>query len=122
MSMTVHLAIKGVTDLECLLEAIRAMGGSATAAISTKSSTNAPLALVSIDGRKVKISRNREEELTMVGDNEWSIMRDERFMQRLRQQYGVASVKKKALELGYRIAEVREDTEGNIRVVARAWR
>jgi hypothetical protein len=60
--------------------------------------------------------------ISMVGDNEWRAMNDQRLQQRIRQHYSLAAVKRKIIELRYNLAEVENMEDGSIRLVARAWR
>lgn len=121
--MTVHVAIKGVTDLEILLEALREMQiyVENTSHLQEKIRNHTVVAIANIDGRRVGIYRNRDGELTMIGDSDWSCMDDRQFRERILQQYGVVAVKKKAQELGYHIASVDTETDGSIRILARAF-
>lgn len=123
MSMTVHIAVQGVTDLSILLEALGEMGIDAREEKKNVKGLRgrAVLAVAGIDGRKVGFTRNQKGELTMVGDTEWSFMKNEAFLQKLRQQCSLASVKRRAVEMGYRVASVTRMEDGAIKVLARAW-
>ncbi len=117
MSMTVQIAIRGVTDLEILQEALQEMGISLRRAAGGRD----VVADATIQGRRIGWVRNRDGELTMVGDSDWRIMRNRRFQQRLKQQCTLAEVKRTARELHYDVAEVEHLEDGSIRMVARAW-
>lgn len=123
MSMTVRIAIRGVTDLEILEEALREMGitlQSRGGDQRTKGSREV-LAEATVKGHRIGWVRNRNRELTMVGDSEWGVMRDKAFQQKLKQQCTLAEVKRKAREHHYHVASVEELEDGTIRMVARAW-
>lgn len=123
MSMTVHIIMKGITDLEILLEALGEMGIKVQkkADVSRKVRGKTVLAIANIEGRRVGFTRNRQGELTMVGDSNWHVMKDRSFHERLLQECAVASVKKRVEELRYQVASVTHQEDGSIKVVARAW-
>ncbi|MBN1472943.1 MAG: DUF1257 domain-containing protein [Syntrophaceae bacterium] len=124
MSMTVHVAMKGITDLELLIEALKEMGLSpqSVPGSNIKSREGKNLAYVRIDGNLVKFIRNIDGELEMKGDSDWNIFRGGHiFQQRVKQFYTVASIKRKAKEKRYRIASLDIQEDGSIKLVARAW-
>jgi hypothetical protein len=118
--MTVRIAMQGMTDLEVLLTALRAMGIAAHTV--THSRSNAVLVRADIGGHNVDFTRNKNNLITMVGDSDWRILRDDRFCQKLKQQYSVETVKKKVVELRYHLASIETLEDGSIKLVARAWR
>ncbi len=123
MSMTVQIAMQGITDLEVLITALHAMGiksvGSNNKQNKRKSNI---LAWAEIHGQRVQFRRHKNGHIDMVGDSDWRIIKDEKFRQKLRQQYSLETVKKKVVELHYRIASVEKLEDGAIKLVARAWR
>ena len=123
MSMTVHIAVKGVTDLEILMEALGEMGIKASTVKNQRERVRGTsvLAVAHIDGQRIGFVRNQKDELTMVGYREWRIMRSKPFQERLQQQCSLASVKRKVTELRYHVASVSHLEDGSIRLVARAW-
>ena len=123
MSMTVHIAMRGITDLEILLEALREMRIKAHATNTT--ATKQPpkiVAFADLCGRRVGFARDASGGIAMVGDNEWRAMNDQRLQQKIRQHYSLVAVKRKISELHYNLAEVENMEDGSIRLVARAWR
>jgi len=48
-------------------------------------------------------------------------MHDTNFQLKIKQQYSVEAIKKKAVELNYNIASVDRLEDGSIKVLARAW-
>lgn len=122
MSMTVHIAMKGITDLEILLTALHEMGIKTTRAdISAEKNGPNTLAYADIQARRVQFVKHKNGEINMVGDSDWRITRDKRFLQRLRQQYSLEAVKKKVVELRYSLASIETLENGDIKLVARAW-
>ncbi|MFC1812591.1 DUF1257 domain-containing protein [Thermodesulfobacteriota bacterium] len=123
MSMTVHIRMKGLTDLELVLEALRQMGKTAfpVADAGQKVRGKTVLAIASINGNRVGFKRNGDGELVMVGDAGWRCMRNKMLHEDIMQQYTVAAVKRKAEELRYSVASVDTLDNGSIRLVARAW-
>jgi hypothetical protein len=123
MSMTVHIAMKGITDLEILLTALHEMGIKTTRpGVSAEKRGSNTLAYADIQARRVKFVRHKNGEINMVGDSDWRIIKDNRFHQRLRQQYSLETVKKKVVELRYNLASIETLENGAIKLVARAWR
>jgi hypothetical protein len=123
MSMTVHIAMKGITDLEILLTALQEMGIKTVRADSGHQKTaHNVLAYADIHARRVKFVRHKSGEIDLVGDSDWHVMKDNRFQQRLRQQYSVEAVKKRVRELRYSLASIETLEDGAIKLVARAWR
>lgn len=121
MSMTVKTAIGGITELELLKTALEAMGLALETGRTRKVRGEAVLASVQVDGRVVGFARNRAGDLEMVGDGDWRIMRDTGFQHRLRQQYAVAAVKRKARQMHYHVASVETTNTGDVRILCRAW-
>ena len=80
------------------------------------------LACADVQGHRVQFRRHQNGHINMVGDSDWRIIKDEKFRQQLRQQYSLETVKKKVVELHYRIASVEQLEDGAIKLVARAWR
>ena len=123
MSMKVHIALKGITDLDLLFEALRELGITAekTAVGSSKQPTK-QVALASVQGRRVGFARDAKGEIQMVGDNQWRVMKDQGFQKKIRQHYSLAAVKRKVVEMSYRVAKTENLEDGSIRLVARYWR
>ena len=123
MSMTVQIAMKGITDLEILLTALHEMGIKTMRpdVIPKKTGPNV-LAYADIYARRVKFVRHQNGEINMEGDSDWRIIKDEGFQRRLRQQYSLETVKKKMLELRYNLASIETLENGAVKLVARAWR
>jgi len=122
MSMTVHIAMKGITDLEILLTALHELGiKTMRADAGPQQTAHQVLAYADVHARRVKFVRHRNGEIDMVGDSDWRATKDQRFQQRLRQQYSVEAVKKKMLVLRYSLASIERLEDGAIKLVARAW-
>ncbi|MFP4040230.1 MAG: DUF1257 domain-containing protein [Desulfosudaceae bacterium] len=121
MSMTVRTAIKGVKDINLMMEALEAMGIEARLQSGTQVRGRMVLAKAKIQGRWVGIARNSRSELELVGDSDWKVMKNGNFVNQLRQQTGLAAVKKKVEEMAYSIDTITTEENGSIRVVARAW-
>ncbi len=123
MSMTVQTTMKGITDLELLLEALGEMGKTAFTVqdVKRKVQGKTVLAIANINGCRVGIKRDKKGELVMVGDSDWRCMKDTQLQEKIKQQYGVAAVKRKAEELRYHVASVDALEDGSIKIVARAW-
>jgi hypothetical protein len=124
MSMRVHIVLKGITDLGLLLEALREMGIKAerTAAAADTKQTEKVVALASLGARRVGFAVDKKGEFHMVGDSEWRIMKNEALQNKIRQQYSLAAVKRKIIEMSYSVAQVENLEDGSIRLVARQWR
>jgi hypothetical protein len=123
MSMKVHIALKGITDLDLLEEALRELGITVEqAAVGTSKQPGQVVALASVRGRRVGLARDAAGELQMVGDDQWRVMKDEGFRKKIRQHYSLAAVKRKVAEMSYRVARVENLDDGTIRLVARYWR
>lgn len=123
MSMTVQIAMKGITDLEILLTALHEMGiKTLLPKAGPQNRTNDVLAYADIQAKRVKFVRRRSGEINMVGDSDWRIFRDDGFQHQLRQQYSLEAVKKKVVELRYSLASIETLENGAIKLVARAWR
>jgi len=123
MSMTIQTTIKGITDLELFISALKEMGKKVhePKKHEQNSGGKSVLAVTTLDGHRVGISKNKKGEFALVGDSDWSIMNDKNFHRKLRQQYSVEVVKQKAAELRYSIASVDVQEDGTIKVLARAW-
>lgn len=122
MSMTVHIALQGITDLEILLTALHEMGiKTIRADAGPQKTAHNVLAYADIHAQRVKFVRHKNDEIDMVGDSDWRVMKDYRFQQRLRQQYSLEAVKKKVVELRYSLASIETLEDGAIKLVARAW-
>jgi hypothetical protein len=123
MSMTVQIAMQGITDLEILITALQAMGIKALVSSDKQEKRISNiLACADIHGQRVQFRRHKNGHIDMVGDSDWRIFKDEKFRQKLKQQYSLETVKKKVVELRYRIASVKQLEDGAIKLVARAWR
>ena len=123
MSMTVHIAMKGITDLEILLTALHEMGIETIRANAKRQKTgHNVLAFADIHAQRVQFVRHKNGEINMVGDSDWRIIKDNGFQQRLRQQYSLETVKKKVVEMRYNLASIETLEDGAIKLVARAWR
>jgi len=122
MSMTVTITTT-MTELDLLMEALGQMGKTACVVEGAEKKVrgNTVLAIANIDGKRVGFKCNKEGDLIMVGDSDWSFMRNGSWLDRLQQQYSVAAVKKKAKELNYHIASIETMNDNSIRIVARAW-
>ena len=123
MSMTVRIAMQGMTDLEVLLTALREMRVTAHQVDNNKSSKNkSGFIRAIIKGHRVDFMKNKNSTITMIGDSDWKIMHDKPFYKKLRQQYSLEAVKKKVVELSYHVASTETLEDGSIKLVARAWR
>ena len=123
MSMTVQIAMKGITDLEILLTALHEMGiKTLRLEAKVKKRGYNVLAYADIYAQRVPFVQHKNGEINMVGDSDWRIIKDEGFQQRLRQQYSLETVKKKVAELRYNLASIETLEDGSIKLVARAWR
>ena len=123
MSMTVQIAMKGITDLEILLTALHEMGiQTLRPEAKVKKRGYNVLAYADIYAQRVPFVQHKNGEINMVGDSDWRIIKDEGFQQRLRQQYSLETVKKKVAELRYNLASIETLEDGSIKLVARAWR
>ena len=123
MSMTVQIAMKGITDLEILLTALHEMGiKTIRPEAKLKKRGYNILAYADIYAQRVPFVQHKNGEINMVGDSDWRIMRDDGFQQRLRQQYSLETVKRKVIELRYNLASIETLEDGSIKLVARAWR
>jgi hypothetical protein len=123
MSMTVHIAMKGITDLEILLEALREMGikAQATKTVSPRQGHQI-LAFADIHGRRVGLAKDHSGEIALVADSDWQVTRDQQLRRKIRQHYSLAAVKRKIIQMHYSVAEVENLEDGSIRLVARQWR
>ena len=123
MSMMVHIALKGITDLELLFEALREMGIKAerTAGADTKQ-TGKVVALASIGMHRVGFGKDKDGNINVVGQHYWHLMKDKSLQNKIRQQYSLAAVKRKVVEMNYSVAQVENMEDGSIRLVARHLR
>jgi len=124
MSMTVQIALKGITDLELLHEALREMGiemERTTAAADTRQ-TGIIVALASWRGRRVGFAKDKNGDIQMVGEKNSFLIRDEKLRNKIRQHYSLAAVKRKVIEMSYSVSQVENMEDGSIRLVARRWR
>jgi hypothetical protein len=123
MSMMVHIALKGITDLDLLLEALREMGikteRTATADIKQ---TGKVVAFASIGIHRVGFGKDKDGNINMVGQQSWHLMKNKSLQNNIRQQYSLAAVKRKVVEMNYSVAQVENMEDGSIRLVARHWR
>jgi len=119
MSMTVHVTTH-CTDLQVLKEALDEMGIRSHQGRQTSRARRAELT-ADIEGRKVAFVRNKDGCLEMIGDQDWSAMRDTGLHREIQQQYALVSVRHKAESLGYHIASVTRKADGSLSLVARAW-
>lgn len=124
MSMTVQIALKGITDLELLREALREIGikMERTTAAADSGQTGKIVALASWRGRRVGFAKDKSGNLQMVGERNSFFMRDEKLQNQIRQQYSLAAVKRKVVEMRYSVTQVENMEDGSIRLVARRWR
>lgn len=124
MSMRVHVALKGITELHLLLEALREMGIKAVkATAATDADQNGKVvAFASLGARRVQFARDARGEIRMVGDSAWPVMQDARIQNKIRQQYSLAAVRRKVAELSYHVSQIENLEDGSIRLVARRWR
>lgn len=123
MSMRVHIALKGITELDLLVEALRELGiTTEKTAAGASQQTGKIVALASVQGRRVGFARGAKGDIQMVGDNQWRIMQDEGFQKKIRQHYSLAAVKRQVAEMNYRVAQIENLEDGSIRLVARCWR
>jgi hypothetical protein len=119
MSMTIQIQL-GLTDLDLLLEALKEMGHKTVKSNGEIYRNRSTLAFTLVDGFKIGIARNNDGELTMIGDSDWKMIGDKEFQQKVKQQYGVAAVKKKAKELHYDVVSINDIGE-EIQIKLRAW-
>jgi hypothetical protein len=122
--MRVHVALKGITDLQLLLEVLREMGIKAekTQAASEANQTGKVVALASWGNRRVGFSMNAKGFISMVGDSDWWVMKNVSIQNKIRQQYSLAAVKRKVVEMSFHVSQVEKLEDGSIRLVARQWR
>jgi hypothetical protein len=121
--MRVHIALKGITELDLLVEALRELGiTTEKTAAGASQQTGKIVALASVQGRRVGFARGAKGDIQMVGDNQWRIMQDEGFQKKIRQHYSLAAVKRQVAEMNYRVAQIENLEDGSIRLVARCWR
>ena len=100
MSMMVHIALKGVTDLELLFEALREMGIKAerTAAAADTEQTGKVVAFASLGVRRVGFAKDKSGNIHMVGERNSPLMKDENMQNKIRQHYSLAAVKRKVVK------------------------
>ena len=122
MSMIVETKIKGIADLSQLIEALTVMGIEAfTISGNKKIQGKNIIGRFYYKGRKLDICKNDKQELMMVGDSDWKVMEDSKFLEKVLQQYGVSLIKKKIRALKYTIASEKVLANGSIQIKARAW-
>ena len=119
MSMTIQIQ-SGITDLELLFEALKEMGLKTVKSDGETYRNKSTLAFTWMNNFKIGIARNNDSELTLIGDSDWKMLNEKKFQQRLKQQYGVATVKKKAKELHYDVVSIKDIGE-EIQIKLRAW-
>ena len=123
MSMTVQIAMKGITDLEILLTALHEMGiQTLRPEAKLKKRGYNILAYADIYAQRVPFVQHKNGEINMLGDSEWRVIKDDSFQQRRRQQYSLETVKKKVAELRYNLTSIETLEDGSSKLVARAWR
>jgi hypothetical protein len=124
MSMTVHIALKGITDLALLLEALREMGikTERTAAAADTRQTGKIVAFACLGVRRLGFAKDKTGNIHMVGERNSPFIKDENFQNKIRQNYSLAAVKRKVVEMNFSVAQVENLEDGSIRLVARQWR
>jgi hypothetical protein len=123
MSMTVKIALEGMTNVGYLVAALKDMGAKfPTKGDCRKPSPAPPFAEVEIYGHRVPIRRNAAGNLTLVIDSAWKRLRTESFRQKLQQNYSVAAVKHKVDQMGYHLSEIETLQDGTVKLIARGWR
>lgn len=124
MSMMVHIALKGITDLELLFEALREMGVKTERAAAAADSIQGKklVAVASFGVRRVGFARDKDGNIHMVGEKNSPPMKNENLQNKIRQHYSLAAVKRKVVEMSYSVAQVENLEDGSIRLVARQWR
>jgi hypothetical protein len=123
MSMTVKIALEGMTNADYLLEALKAMGAKVIPDEKARQPrANRLVATVAIFGRRIPIRRNPAGQLVLVGDSDWRRLQSQQFKQKLKQQYSLAAVKDKVAEMGYHLSEIETLENGTVKLVARGWR
>ena len=123
MSMTVRIAMQGMTDWEVLLKALHEMRITAHPIEKNKGSRDKKKFIRAIiKGHIVDFTKSADTSIAMVGDSDWKIMNDKLFCQKLKQQYSLEAVKRKVVEMSYHVASTETLEDGSIKLVARAWR
>jgi hypothetical protein len=123
MSMTVKIALEGMTNVKYLVAALKDMGAKMPARDDLrKPSPTLPVTEVEIYGRRVPIRRNTAGKLTLVIDSDWKRLQTESFKQKLQQNYSVAAVKDKVDKMGYHLSEIETLQDGTVKLIARGWR
>ena len=103
MPMRVHIALKGITDLDLLMAALREMGITNARTVPAADSRRAGNVLLHVDwgGYRMGFARDKNGDIQAVGDREAPLMRDAILQKALRQQYSLAAVKRKVVEMNY---------------------
>jgi hypothetical protein len=123
MSMTVKIALDGMTNADYLLEALREMGMDVPSANDIrKSASKLLVTTVKIYGYRVPIRRDAAGNLILVTDSDWKRLQTDSFKQKLKQYYSVAAVKDKVEKMGYHLSEIETLQNGTVKLVARGWR
>jgi hypothetical protein len=122
MSMTVHIALKGITDSSLLLEALRDMGIKTESTAADTRQKGEVVTFASLRGQRVAFARDKNGGIRMVGEKNSPVMRDESLQNTIRQHYSLAAVKRKVAEMNYTVSQVEIMEDGSIRLVARNWR
>ena len=123
MSMTVKIALDGMTNADYLLEALREMGMDVPSAdYIRKTASNLLVAAVKIYGYRVPIRRDAAGNLILLTDSDWKRLQTDSFKQKLQQYYSVAAVKDKVDQMGYHVSEIETLQNGTVKLVARGWR
>lgn len=125
MSMTIYSKLRGVTDLDLLSEALRAMKFTVIESGNSPpdSSRKKEVARTWIQNKQIRIVKNiNSGELELVGDSDWrGILQDRAFKNKVKQQYSVAAVKRKVRVMNYQVSSVTTQEDGTIRLLATSW-
>jgi hypothetical protein len=123
MSMTVKIALDGMTNADYLLEALREMGMNVSSDDDIRRRTsNLFVATVEIYGYRVPIRRDTAGNLVLVTDGDWKRLQTDSFKQKLQQYYSVAAIKDRVDQMGYHLSEIETLQDGTVKLVARGWR
>lgn len=114
MSMTVRLALKGITDLDVLIEALREMG------IRTDNRRTGNVIYASFGAARMEFRKNTRGTISIRGDGDH--IKKLGIENKVRQQYSLICVKRKVIQMGYSICNIENQEDGSIRLVARNWR